>query len=145
MNLASTQSQHNESFTGNFLDNSDQRKAYSATAVKAFINMMEHWQLSIAQRCAILGDIPKPTYYKWAKGNVGTLSRDQLERIGVTLGIYKALKLLFVDENGRMNWFKSPNQDYAFQGLSPLERMCLGGMLDLYAVRQYVDALRGGS
>ena len=93
---------------------------------------MEHWQLSIASRCAILSDIPKPTYYKWAKGNVGALSREKLERIGVILGIYKALKLLFVDEN---NWFKSPNQDYAFQGLSPLERICLGGMLDLYAVR----------
>lgn len=84
MNIAPAQPDNDNTFALDFLQDANERKAYSSTAIKAFVNMAEHWQLSIAERCAILGDVPQPTYYKWAKGNVGALSRDQLERIGVT-------------------------------------------------------------
>lgn len=130
-------------FDSNLLRDSDTRKAYSGTAMKAFLRLMDIWQLSIAERCAILGDIPKQTYYKWARGDVGSLSRDQLERIGITLGIQKGLKLLFSDDAGGLRWFKSVNRDYAFRGISPVERITQGGMTDLYAVRRYLDAMRG--
>lgn len=126
-----------------FFRDSDTRKAYSGTAMKAFIRMMEQWGFPIADRCAILGDVPKQTYYKWARGEVTSLSRDQLERIGITLGIYKGLKLLFSDEGGLLRWFKSPNHDYAFKGKTPAQRMTDGGMTDLYALRQYIDGMRG--
>lgn len=119
------------------------RKAYSDTAMKAFLRMMGAWDMNVEQRCAILGDLPRPTYQKWARGDVSKLSRDQLERIGLTLGIFKGLKLLFADEGGRMRWFKSANHDYAFRGKSPAERMADGGMNDLYTVRAYIDGLRG--
>ena len=139
-----TSTPDHDGFNADILRDSQMRKTYSSTAMKAFIRIMEQWDMSIVERCAILGDIPKQTYYKWARENVGTLSRDQLERIGITLGIYKALKLLFVDEGGRKRWFKGANDDYAFKGQSPAERMANGGMTDMYAVRQYVDAMRGG-
>lgn len=131
-------------FDASHLRDSDTRKSYSAPAMKAFVRMMDAWNMSVAERCAILGDVPQQTYYKWARGELGTLSRDQLERIGITLGIFKGLKLLFKDASGRQRWFKSPNQDYAFKGRSPAGRMTQGGMTDLYAVRRYVDGLRGG-
>lgn len=133
----------NEGFNPEVLKNAETRKAYSNTAMKAFIRMMDAWDMSIDERCAILGDVPKQTYYKWARGDVSKLNRDQLERIGITLGIYKGLSLLFNDESGRLRWFKSPNHDYAFRGKSPAERMTDGGMNDLYTVRGYVDGLRG--
>jgi len=132
-----------DDFDPHALKDVDARKSYSNAAMKAFVRMMDQWQMSIADRCAILGDVPKQTYYKWARGAVGALSRDQLERIGITLGIYKGLQLLFSDEAGRLRWFKSPNEDYAFRGKSPSERLVDGGMTDLYAVRAYIDALRG--
>jgi len=127
------------------LCNPDVRRVYSSPAIKAFIRMMEEWDMSVAERCAILGGVPRPTYFKWAKGNVGNLSRDLLDRIGVLLGIYKGLELLFPDEGGRLRWFKSPNIDYAFQGRAPADRLTDGGMQDLYDVRAYIDALRGGA
>jgi len=130
-------------FSSELLRDAASRKTYSGVAMKAFVRMMDQWDMSIAERCAILGDIPKQTYYKWARGNVGTMSRDQLERIGITLGIHKGLKLLFTDEGGRYRWFKTPNHDYAFQGKSPAEKMAHGGMTDLYTVRAYIDGLRG--
>jgi len=119
------------------------RKAFSGPAIKAFVRMMDEWEIAVADRCAMLGDIPRTTYHKWARGDVSALSRDQLERIGIVLGVYKGLQLLFADAAGLRRWLKSKNRDYAFGGLSPVERMSQGGMTDLYAVRQYVDALRG--
>lgn len=125
------------------LKDPEQRKAYSDTAMKAFLRMMDAWGMNVEQRCAILGDLPRPTYQKWARGGVSKLNRDQLERIGLTLGIFKGLKLVFSEEGGRMRWFKSPNHDYAFRGKSPAQRMTDGGMNDLYTVRAYIDGLRG--
>jgi len=130
-------------FNATTLRDAATRKEYSGTAMKAFVRMMDEWEMSVAESCAILGDLPKQTYYKWARGHVGTLSRDQLERIGITLGIYKGLTLLFNDAEGRMRWFKSANHDYAFRGKSPAERMTDGGIQDLYTVRAYLDGLRG--
>ena len=121
------------------------RKVFSGPAIKAFVRLMDEWEIAVADRCAMLGDIPRTTYHKWARGDVSALSRDQLERIGIVLGVYKGLQLLFADAAGLQRWLKSKNQDYAFAGLSPAERMSQGGMTDLYAVRQYVDALRGAS
>ncbi len=130
-------------FSPEILRDPEKRRAYSATAMKAFVRMMDEWNAPVAQRCAILGDIPQQTYYKWARGEVTTLSRDQLERIGVTLGIYKGLRILFNDEGGRNRWFKSANHDYAFRGQTPVDRMAAGSITDLYAVREYVDGMRG--
>ena len=132
-------------FSTDMLRNSETRKVYSDIAMKAFLRLTDLWELSVAQRCALLGDIPRQTYQKWARGDVGTLSRDQLERIGISLGIQKGLKLLFSDDAGALRWFKGKNHDYAFRGVSPRDRMCQGGMTDLYAVRRYLDAMRGSS
>jgi hypothetical protein len=126
------------------LRDQETRKSYSPAAMKAFVRIAEKWDLSVPERCVLLGDIPKATYYKWARGDVSALSRDVLERIGIVLGIHKGLQLFFAEEGGRLRWFKAPNHDYAFHGKSPLGRMLDGGVMDLYAVRQYIDALRGG-
>ncbi len=143
MNQRHGQADVSDGYSPDILKDPETRKAYSNTAMKAFIRMMDAWDMTVSERCAILGDVPRQTYHKWARGDVSKLSRDQLERIGITLGIYKGLVLLFNDEKGRLRWFKSPNHDYAFRGKSPSERMTEGGMTDLYTVRSYVDGLRG--
>jgi len=38
---------------------------------------------------------------------------------------------------------ENKNHDYAFKGKSPAERMTDGGMNDLYAVREYLNGMRG--
>ena len=71
------------------------------------------------------------------------MSRDQLERISLLLGIHKGLKLLFSDEAAGLRWFKSANRDLPFGGAAPLDRALGGSIDDLYAVRRYIDAWRG--
>lgn len=119
------------------------REQMSPTAVKLFLAVAGLWRLSVDQRCALLGDISRPTYHNWQRGKVGVLSRDQLERISLVLGIQKGLKLLFADDASGLRWLTSANKDLPFGGNSPLDRALQGGIDDLYAVRRYIDAWRG--
>jgi hypothetical protein len=119
------------------------RERMSPTAVRLFFRLADLWRLTVDQRRALLGDISKPTYYNWQNGKTGTLTRDQLERISLVLGIHKGLKLLFSDEASASRWFTSPNRDLPFGGDTPLNRTLRGSIDDLYVVRRYLDAWRG--
>ncbi len=119
------------------------RRRMSTTAVRLFLRVADLWRLSVDQRRALLGAISRPTYHNWQNNKIGTLTRDQLERISLVLGIHKGLKLLFSDEASATRWFTSPNRDLPFGGQSPLDRALRGSIDDLYAVRRYIDAWRG--
>ncbi|MEN3383749.1 MAG: hypothetical protein V7608_3793 [Hyphomicrobiales bacterium] len=119
------------------------RERMSPVAVRLFLRLTELWRLAVDQRRALLGDISRPTYHNWQNGKTGTLTRDQLERISLVLGIHKGLKLLFADDASAARWLTSPNRDLPFGGDSPLARALRGSIDDLYAVRRYIDAWRG--
>jgi hypothetical protein len=72
------------------------------------------------------------------------LSHDTLERISYILGIYKALEILLPNSKAADQWVKQANTAPLFQGKSALQRMLSGNVGDLYVVRQYLDAMRGG-
>jgi hypothetical protein len=120
-------------------------EAMSAAGVRAFNNIAQLWGLDIDQQLTLLGDPPRSTYYKWKKQPDATrLARDTLERISYILGIYKALQILLPDQKAADAWVKKPNTAPLFGGKSALERMLSGNVADLYVVRQYLDAMRGG-
>jgi hypothetical protein len=60
------------------------------------------------------------------------------------LGIYKALQLLLPDPARADEWVRRPNDAVPFGGRSALERMLAGQVVDLWVVRQYLDAQLGG-
>jgi hypothetical protein len=119
------------------------RGRMSPAAIRLFMRLSDLLRLTVDQRRLLLGDISRPTYHNWQSGKVGALTRDQLERISLLLGIQKGLKLLFADEASATRWFTSPNHDLPFGGRSPLERILRGSIDDLFAVRRYIDAWRG--
>lgn len=120
------------------------RQRLSAPGLRTFLNVAAEWGLTGEQQRVLLGGIPPSTYHKWKGGSVGTLSYDQLERISLMLGIYKALRLLFADDASGVRWLKAANTDLPFTGGSPLDRMLRGSIDDLYVVRRYLDGWRGG-
>ena len=67
-----------------------------------------------------------------------------LERISYVIGTYKALQILLPSEQAADAWIKAPNTAPLFGGRSALDRMLSGQVSDLYVVRQYLDAQRGG-
>ena len=127
----------------------EQRQALSsreaaAGAFRTFFRVADAWGLSAAETRTLLGTPPESTFYKWKSGRVGAVSRDVLERISYVLGIYKALQILLPDPEAADGWVKRPNAAPLFGGRPALERMLSGNVGDLYLVRQYLDAQRGG-
>ena len=92
----------------------------------------------------LLGVTARSTYFKWKKYAQGHLPKDTLERISYVLGIYKALQILLPDGKAADAWIKKPNSAPLFRGKSALDRMLSGQVSDLFVVRQYLDAQRGG-
>jgi uncharacterized protein (DUF2384 family) len=119
------------------------RRRLSAPAVALFLRTCDLWDLKVEERMAILGGISRQTYHNWKAGKVGALSRDQLERISLVLGVLKGLRLVFAEDSHGVRWLKADNTDAPFRGRAPLLLMTEAGMSGLYDVRRYLDAWRG--
>lgn len=119
-------------------------KDLSGPALRSFFRIADLWQLSNDEQMTLLGSPARSTFYSWKKEQNGSISRDTLERISYVLGIFKALQILLPNEAAADEWVKRPNTASLFGGRSALDRMLSGQVTDLFVVRQYLDAQRGG-
>lgn len=120
-------------------------KRLSSAGLKAFFNIARDWHLKNDQEIILLGNPSRAAYFKWKKApETALLSRDTLERISYLLGIYKSLQILLPDNASADAWISKPNNVPLFGGQSALDRMLSGNVADLFVVRQYLDAARGG-
>src|SRR5947208_11759842 len=117
--------------------------AAAAAALRTFWRLADAWQLSAAEQATLLG-VGRTTLYQWKQGKVGSLDRHQLERLSYLFGIYAALQILFPVARRANEWLRKPNAAPLFAGRSALDRMLGGQVADLYVVRHYLDAQRGG-
>lgn len=114
-----------------------------AAALTAFFNISQAWGLSADDERLLLGSPARSTFFKWKSERAARLSSDTLERISYVLGIYKALHILLPTAQAADEWIKLPNTAPLFGGISALERMRGGRVIDLADVRRYLDAERG--
>ena len=114
--------------------------------LRAFFNMARIWGLTEDQQLRLLGLTARSTLFAWksraAEGPV-KLGPDTLERLGHLLGIWKALAILFAQDQVADRWVHLPNDNYPFLGDRPLTLM-LFSMEGLAQVRRHLDARRGG-
>ena len=120
------------------------RKRLSGPALRAFFRIAELWNLSVREQMTLLGLSARSTFFNWKKDPNTALPKDTLERVSYILGIYKALQILLPDERAADEWVRCPNTALPFGGRTALDRMLSGQVADLYVVRQYLDAQRGG-
>ena len=120
------------------------RKGLSGPALRAFFRVAGLWGLSGDEQMTLLGITARSTFFKWKKDTNTVLPKDTLERISYILGVYKALQILLPNERAADEWVKRPNTAPLFAGQSALDRMLSGQVADLFVVRQYLDAQRGG-
>jgi uncharacterized protein (DUF2384 family) len=106
-----------------------------------FFKLADQWSLTIEQQITLLGAPARSTFYKWKKEG-GLLSNDTEERISHLICIYKALQIVVPDATAADTWIHRPNK--YFGGRSALNVMLDGKLTDIYAVRTYLDAQRGG-
>jgi hypothetical protein len=120
------------------------RQGLSGPGLRAFFRIADLWGLSVDEQMTLLGASARSTFFKWKKNPNTVLPKDTLERISYILGIYKGLQILLPDEKASDEWVKRPNTAPLFGGQSALNRMLSGQVADMFVVRQYLDAQRGG-
>ena len=117
-------------------------QAEAAAMLRAVVKLLRLWNVNDLQARVLLGQPSPSTFYRWKRGEIGAVPPDTVWRLGDLMGIHKALRHLFTEPERGYAWVSRPNA--AFGGKSALDRMLAGAPSDLTAVRNYLDAERGG-
>lgn len=119
------------------------RARLSPPAVAAFFSIVEKWQLRNEDAMELLGGTSHGRYYQLKKNRKGLLSQDELTRISLLIGIFKALNILFSQRLANQ-WTSRPNSNPMFNNAPPLDLLVRGGVPGMIGVRRLLDHRRGG-
>jgi len=119
------------------------RTRLSKPAIVAFFALADKWELRNEDAMALLGGISHGRYYELKKNRKGLLSQDELTRISLLMGIFKALNILFSQRLANQ-WASRPNTNVMFNNVSPLQLLVRGGVPAMIGVRRLLDSRRGG-
>jgi hypothetical protein len=125
------------------LSTKENRTRLSPAAIKGIIRIATHWKLRDEDTRVLLGGISSGSFYALKNRASKILDGDQLTRISLLIGIYKALNILYGQKLADA-WIALPNTNPMFGGDSPLNYVKKGGIPALMRVRQLLDARRGG-
>jgi hypothetical protein len=109
-------------------------------AIAGFFAIMDRWNVPNDVARILIGSPPTRTFFEWKAGRGSRVSADTLRRIGYVAGIFKGLNIVYSDPTKADSWVTRPNAFFGDQ--TPLQRMAAGDIVDLAAVRGYVDASR---
>jgi len=123
------------------LTDKDTRIRLTRDGFAPVLRMLDTWNLTTEDKAALLGIKPR-TLQRYVSEGVRELDVDQLTRMSLIVGIYKALNILHSSKNAAA-WPTRPNRRPLFGGHPPLHLM-LGGIPALILVRRLLDADRGG-
>ncbi len=120
-------------------------KSQSSAGLKAFFNICDKWKCKADEAQNLLGISSPSTYFKYKKApESAKLSRDTLERISYILNIHAALRILFTDPTSVYGWVRKKNDHPLYGGMSAMEKMTQGRVMDLYEVMTHLNSERGG-
>lgn len=125
------------------LSSREVRRRLSPSALKAFFNMMDRWQVRDEDARALLGGVSNGPFYEMKRDRERLLDQDRLLRVSYLVGIFKALNILYSEPLADA-WVLRPNTNPLFAGETPLAYMIRGGLPALQAVRRLLDARRAG-
>jgi uncharacterized protein (DUF2384 family) len=119
------------------------RKRLSPAAIAAFFRIADAWNLGNEDAMRLLGGVSHGRYYGLKKTHKGLLTQDELTRVSLLIGIFKALNILFARKLAD-RWISLANSNPMFNGASPLVSLIEGGMPAMVQVRRLLDSRRGG-
>jgi len=121
-----------------------ERERLSRSALRAFFNIMEKWQVRDEDARALLGGMSNGPFYELKKDPHKVLDADRLTRASYLVGVFKALNILYSEKLADA-WVQLPNTNRIFGGQTPLAFMVRGGISAMETVRRLLDARRGGT
>jgi uncharacterized protein (DUF2384 family) len=119
------------------------RARLSSPAIHAFFAIVDKWELRNEDAMALLGGASHGRYYELKKNRNGLLSQDELTRISLLIGIFKALNILFSQRLANQ-WTSRPNSNPMFNSAPPLQLLVRAGVPGMIGVRRLLDSRRGG-
>ena len=119
------------------------RARLSPPAVAAFFAIVDKWQLRNEDAMSLLGGASHGRYFELKKNRKGLLSQDELTRISLLIGIFKALNILFSQRLANQ-WPTRPNSNPMFGDAPPLQFLTRAGVPGMIGVRRLLDSRRGG-
>ena len=126
------------------LSSPEERARLSKSAIRAFVNIAEKWNLTEVQARGLLGGVASSTWHAWRTRPAGKrLDQDTLMRISLVIGIYKALHIYF-DDRWSDRWPTLGNRAAMFEGRPPIDYMIREGQPGMVEVRIMLDSWRGG-
>lgn len=125
------------------LSKKDVQQRLTPAAIRGLLKIAKAWDLSADDTRQLLGGISTGSFYNLTKGTVKKLDQDQLTRVSLVIGIFKALNILYSTRLAD-KWISLPNTNPMFGGETPLRYMEQGGIPAMVRVRQLLDARRGG-
>jgi hypothetical protein len=125
------------------LSTKENRTRLSPAAIKGLLRIATHWKLRDDDTRVLLGGMSSGSFYTLKDQGAKTLDVDQLTRVSLLIGIYKALNILYSQKLANA-WITLPNTNPIFGGDSPLNYVKKGGIPAFLRVRQLLDARRGG-
>ena len=125
------------------LSTKENRTRLSPAAIKGLLRIATHWKLRDDDTRVLLGGMSSGSFYTLKDQGAKTLDVDQLTRVSLLIGIYKALNILYSQKLADA-WITLPNTNPIFGGDSPLNSVKKGGIPAFLRVRQLLDARRGG-
>ena len=125
------------------LSDKDVQQRLTPAATRGLLKIAKAWDLSAEDARLLLGGMSTGSFYNLTKGAVRKLDQDQLTRVSLVIGIFKALNILYSTRLAD-KWISLPNTNPMFGGETPLHYMQQGGIPAMVRVRQLLDARRGG-
>jgi uncharacterized protein (DUF2384 family) len=119
------------------------RSRLSRPAIAAFFSIVDKWRVRNEEAMALLGGASHGRYFDLKKSRKGLLSQDELTRISLLIGIFKALNILFAQRLANQ-WISRPNSNPMFNDSPPLQFLKRAGVPGMIGVRRLLDSRRGG-
>jgi len=114
------------------------------TALKVALNLLNKWNCTEQEKQSILG-VGRSTLHKYqADPYSARMTPDLIERISYLLNIHSSLRILFENKENIYGFVRMPNNNYFFNGSTPMDIMSNGLMASLYETNRQLDSLRGG-
>lgn len=122
-----------------YSEDAEARRGIAQLALKGFFTLANRWRLSRPDAMTLLGITATSTYANWKNGKTGPIPRDTLERISYLISIDDKLRRRWPSEQDRWQWLR--REQPQLNGHSPLSRMLLGRVIDIYWLQQNLDHL----
>lgn len=119
------------------------RRRLSEAAIAAFFRIMETWHVRSQDGMLLLGGVSNGRYHELKRTGRGELTQDELTRVSLVIGIFKALNILFSQQLAN-EWVSRPNSNPIFRNAPPLAFMLRSGVPGILSVRRLLDSRRGG-